>query len=94
MERLAALRAECRQEGRAGGAQRPLEAEKAGLNHVGDLKAKLDELRSAADKAQREGDLETASRVLYGEIPPWSVKLNAAAEAESAGWPAAGPSRT
>ena len=60
------------------------EAEKAGLNRVGDLKAKLDELRSAADKAQREGDLETASRILYGEIPALERELNAAAEAEAA----------
>ena len=51
------------------------EAEKAGLNRVGDLRAKLDELRSAADKAQREGDLETASRILYGEIPALEREL-------------------
>jgi ATP-dependent Clp protease ATP-binding subunit ClpB len=60
------------------------EAEKAGLNRVGDLKAKLDELRSTADKAQREGDLETASRILYGEIPALERELNDAAEAEAA----------
>ncbi|MDQ0730605.1 ATP-dependent Clp protease ATP-binding subunit ClpA [Arthrobacter sp. B1I2] len=51
---------------------------------MGDLKAKLDELRSAADKAQREGDLEAASRILYGEIPALERELNAAAEAEAA----------
>ncbi|MDQ1622882.1 MAG: ATP-dependent Clp protease ATP-binding subunit ClpB, partial [Actinomycetota bacterium] len=45
------------------------EAEKAGLNRVGDLKARIDELRSAAEKYQREGDLEAASRILYGELP-------------------------
>jgi ATP-dependent Clp protease ATP-binding subunit ClpB len=33
---------------------------------------------------QREGDLETASRVLYGEIPALERELNAAAEAEAA----------
>ncbi|HEY8294787.1 MAG TPA: AAA family ATPase, partial [Micrococcaceae bacterium] len=60
------------------------EAEKAGLNRVGELKAKLDELRSVADKAQREGDLEQASRVLYGEIPALQRELDAAAAAESA----------
>ena len=54
---------------------------------MGDLKAKLDELRSAEDKAAREGDLETASRILYGEIPALERELNAAAEAESRGWP-------
>jgi ATP-dependent Clp protease ATP-binding subunit ClpB len=58
------------------------EAEKAGLNRVGDLKASLDELRSQADKAQREGDLETASRILYGEIPEVQRELDAAQAAE------------
>ncbi|MET3173921.1 UNVERIFIED_ORG: ATP-dependent Clp protease ATP-binding subunit ClpB [Arthrobacter sp. UYCu721] len=58
-------------------------AERAGLNRVGDLKAKLDELRSTADKAQREGDLETASRILYGEIPAVERELNAAAAEEA-----------
>ena len=59
------------------------EAEKAGLNRVGDLKVKLDELRSQADKAQREGDLEKASRLLYGEIPTLQQELDAAAAAEA-----------
>lgn len=54
------------------------EAEKAGLNRVGELKATLDELRSQADMAQRNGDLETASRVLYGEIPALERNLAAA----------------
>lgn len=59
-------------------------SEKAGLNRVGDLKAKIDELRSAAEKHQREGDLESASRILYGELPALERELNAAAEEESA----------
>jgi ATP-dependent Clp protease ATP-binding subunit ClpB len=45
------------------------EMEKAGLNRVGDLKAKLDELRGQSERLQREGDYEGASRLLYGEIP-------------------------
>jgi ATP-dependent Clp protease ATP-binding subunit ClpB len=45
------------------------EQEKTGLNRVGDLKKQLDELRSALERAQRDGDLETASRLQYGEIP-------------------------
>ncbi len=51
---------------------------------MGDLKAKIDELRSVADKAQREGDLESASRILYGELPALERELSAAAEEESA----------
>lgn len=58
------------------------EAEKAGLNRVGELKAKLDELRSIAEKAQREGDLEQASRILYGEIPGLERELEEAQQAE------------
>jgi ATP-dependent Clp protease ATP-binding subunit ClpB len=85
VERLAALRADkADKEEELAALNARWEAEKAGLNRVGDLKAKLDELRSAAEKAQREGDLETASRILYGEIPALERELNAAAEAEAA----------
>lgn len=59
------------------------EAEKAGLNRVGDLKAQLDELRSQAEKYQREGDLEKASRLLYGDIPTLQRELEQAAAAEA-----------
>ena len=43
--------------------------ERKELNKIGDLKTKLDSLRIEADKAQREGNLELASKLLYGEIP-------------------------
>ncbi len=85
VERLAAIRADMadkKEELNALNAR--WEAEKAGLNRVGDLKAKIDELRSAADKHQREGDLESASRILYGELPALERELSAAAEEESA----------
>ena len=58
------------------------DAEKAGHNKVGDLRAKLDEKRVEADKATREGDLAQASRILYGEIPAIQKEL-AAAESEA-----------
>ncbi|HWV27042.1 MAG TPA: ATP-dependent chaperone ClpB [Aeromicrobium sp.] len=58
------------------------EAEKAGLNAVGDIKKRIDEVRVAADRAQREGDMETASRLLYGEIPQMEQQLAAAQAAE------------
>jgi len=45
------------------------EKERASLNRVGELKERLDSLRMEADRAQREGNLERASRLLYGEIP-------------------------
>ncbi len=59
------------------------EAEKSGLNRVGELKAKVDELRVAADRAQREGDLTRASQILYGEIPGLQAEMDAAEKAES-----------
>ncbi|HJC59345.1 MAG TPA: AAA family ATPase, partial [Candidatus Dietzia intestinigallinarum] len=58
------------------------EAEKAGHNRVGDLKAQLDNLRTEAERAQREGDLEAASRLLYGEIPAVQEQIAAAEKAE------------
>ncbi|HLS74518.1 MAG TPA: ATP-dependent Clp protease ATP-binding subunit, partial [Actinomycetaceae bacterium] len=59
------------------------EAEKAGHNRVGDLKARLDTLRIEADRAQREGDLEKASRLLYGEIPGVEREIREAEQAEA-----------
>jgi len=43
--------------------------EKASLNRVGELKKRLDDLEGQAERAQRDGDYETASRLLYGDIP-------------------------
>ena len=60
------------------------EREKSGLNRVGELKEKLDDLRSQAERAQRDGDFEAASRLLYGEIPATEKALTEASESESA----------
>ncbi|WP_010148319.1 ATP-dependent chaperone ClpB [Serinicoccus profundi] len=60
------------------------EAEKGGLNRVGELKARLDDLRTQAERLQRQGDYEGASRLLYGEIPAAETQLVAAQEEESA----------
>ncbi|MGW2819211.1 ATP-dependent chaperone ClpB [Streptomyces sp. NPDC001415] len=59
------------------------EKEKQGLNRVGELKEKLDDLRGQAERAQRDGDFDTASKLLYGEIPGLERELEAAAEAEA-----------
>ncbi|MEV0125007.1 ATP-dependent chaperone ClpB [Streptomyces sp. NPDC050703] len=58
------------------------EKEKQSLNRVGALKEKLDELRGQAERAQRDGDFDTASKLLYGEIPALERDLEAASEAE------------
>ncbi|MGA8462862.1 MAG: ATP-dependent chaperone ClpB [Trebonia sp.] len=51
------------------------EQEKSGLNRVGELKKKLDDLKGQAERAQRDGDYETASRLLYGEIPTLDAEI-------------------
>jgi len=51
------------------------EKERAELNRVGELKTKLDQLRIDSDRAQREGNLEKASRLLYAEIPALEKQL-------------------
>ena len=61
------------------------EKERASLNRVGGLKERLDTARSAADRAEREGNLEKASRLLYGDIPKMEKELAAAEQAESDG---------
>ncbi|KAB7142243.1 ATP-dependent chaperone ClpB [Bifidobacterium longum] len=69
------------------------DAEQAGHNKVGDLRAKLDDLRVQADKYTREGNLAEASKILYGEIPSIQKELAAAesADAEAADASAANP---
>ncbi|MFJ3125443.1 ATP-dependent chaperone ClpB [Streptomyces sp. NPDC086993] len=58
------------------------EKEKQGLNRVGELKERLDDLRGQAERAQRDGDFDTASKLLYGEIPGLERELAEASEAE------------
>ena len=60
------------------------EAEKAGLNEVGDLKEIMDKVRSEAERAQREGDLTRASELLYSELPKLETRLAEAAAAREA----------
>ena len=84
LERLGALRADLAdKEEQLRSLEATWESQRAGLNRVGELKTKLDELRSAAERAQRDTDLETASRLLYGEIPAVQKEI-AEAEAEEA----------
>ncbi|HET7407199.1 MAG TPA: AAA family ATPase, partial [Mycobacteriales bacterium] len=60
------------------------EREKGGLNRVGELKKRLDDLRTEAERAQRDGDFEAASRLLYAEIPAAQHELDEAAAADQA----------
>ncbi len=73
--------------------------EKASLNKVGELKKRLDDLRGQAERAQRDADFETASRLMYGDIPALereiaaaSAAADSAADGQAAGsGPAGGP---
>jgi ATP-dependent Clp protease ATP-binding subunit ClpB len=58
------------------------EREKSGLNRVGELKKQLDEMQGQIERAQRDGDLETASRLQYAELPKLEKELEAASAAE------------
>jgi len=58
------------------------EKEKQSLNRVGELKERLDDLRGQAERAQRDGDFDTAAKLLYGRIPELEKELEAASEAE------------
>jgi ATP-dependent Clp protease ATP-binding subunit ClpB len=57
--------------------------EKAGLNRVGELKKRLDDLKGQAERAQRDADFEAASRLMYGEIPTLEHELAQATAAEN-----------
>ena len=59
------------------------EAEKQGLNRVGELKKQIDELRGASERALRDGDLVKASEINYGEIPALEKELEEAAKDEN-----------
>ncbi|MFI1282601.1 ATP-dependent chaperone ClpB [Streptomyces sp. NPDC020858] len=59
------------------------EKEKQSLNRVGELKERVDDLRGQAERAQRDGDFDTASKLLYGEIPTLERELAEATEAEA-----------
>ena len=56
------------------------ESEKAGRNRVGELRVKLDELRTELERAVREGRYEDAGRLQNGDIPAIEAEI---AEAEA-----------
>jgi len=60
-------------------------AEKEGLNRVGELKTRIDALRTDAERYTRDGDLARASQILYGEIPALEKQLDEATAAEEDG---------
>ena len=57
------------------------EREKAGLNRVGELKKRLDDLRVQVERAQRDGNLEEWARLENGEIKTVEAELEQATAA-------------
>ena len=57
------------------------EREKSGLNRVGELKERVDHLQTELERAQRDNDLETASRLTYAELPAVEKELAEASNA-------------
>src|SRR6266516_1689268 len=49
--------------------------EKVSLNKVGELKKRLDDLKSQAERAERDGDWEARDRLGHGEIPQLEREL-------------------
>ncbi|GAB3849249.1 ATP-dependent chaperone ClpB [Nesterenkonia populi] len=80
-ERLEALRAELADKSeQLTELQSRWEAERGAHKKAGELRTKRDELKSAAERAQREGHFGEASRLLYGDIPQIEAEI---AEAEA-----------
>jgi ATP-dependent Clp protease ATP-binding subunit ClpB len=51
------------------------EGEKADLDRIGTIKERIDGSRGLAERKQRDGDFEGASRLLYGDIPALEREL-------------------
>jgi ATP-dependent Clp protease ATP-binding subunit ClpB len=58
------------------------ERERGGLNRVGELKKRLDEVKATLERAQRDAEWETASRLQYQEIPALEHELATASAAD------------
>ncbi len=85
VERLEKLRADLAdREEELRGLEQRWEQEKATLEGEGELRRALDQLRVEAERLEREGDLEAASKILYGSIPELEKKIEAAEAAERA----------
>ena len=75
-ERLAKIRAEIADKTEElSGLKARWDREKQGLDRIGELKVLIDELKATAERAQRAGDFEQASRIVYAEIPTFESEL-------------------
>ena len=56
------------------------EVEKAELDAISDLKERIDAARVELEQAQRRGDLESAARIQYGDLPALDEQLQEASD--------------
>jgi ATP-dependent Clp protease ATP-binding subunit ClpB len=49
--------------------------ERAAIEAIADIKEHIDELHFEGEKAQRKGDFEAASKIIYGELPKLRTEL-------------------
>jgi ATP-dependent Clp protease ATP-binding subunit ClpB len=82
-DRLERLRAELAdKEEELRGLEARWEREKAGLEGAGEIRKQVEQLRTEAERYQREGDLAKASELLYGHIPALEKQIATAESAE------------
>jgi len=63
------------------------ERERGGLNRVGELKKRLDELKGQEERAERDADYATVQRLRYSEIPTLEAEIQNTVEAEETAEP-------
>jgi ATP-dependent Clp protease ATP-binding subunit ClpB len=81
-ERLASINAELGELGeRVDGMKAHWQREKELISRLQELKERIEETREAADRAQRDGDLERAAQLRYGELPQLNQRLEDATNA-------------
>jgi ATP-dependent Clp protease ATP-binding subunit ClpB len=75
-ERLVSIEEELAELGeRISGMKAHWQREKELISRLQDLKERIEETREAADRAQRDGDLERAAQLRYGELPQLNQQL-------------------
>ena len=85
VERLEALRRDLAdKEEELRGLESRWEREKDQLHGEGELRRQLDQLKIEADKLLREGDLQAASEINYGQIPALEKQIDEVEKAEQA----------
>jgi len=79
---------------RSAGMKAQWQNEKQAIQGVGELKARLEEARTEAERAERDADLQRAAELRYGEIPELEKQLAELEASEHEREAGIGPART